>query len=180
MDKSTKIKVVAGSALLLGGVSYLAINNLRGNSLYDQWSTYCGNLKLENNPGNQTSVSTGLTIYDLAKKYPGDPKKYLKTAGNIPVSKLVADFYDAIGGGGTSITLFYNTLNTIQNLYTWAFIAKVYEIEFKQSLIDAIKGEALLSGTLSSGVFGPVAAIFGQGTRLSPQINTFFQKLPEV
>lgn len=179
MDKNTKIKIAVGAGFLLGGTTYLAVNNTRSNELFDQWLDYTSSLKIENNPPAQTDISTGLSIYDLAKKYPGDPKKYIKTAGNVPVESIVTDFNTAFAGAGTNVTLFFNTLNKIQNLYTWAFIAKVYEIEFKQSLIDAIKGEALLSGAVSS-PSGVIAALFGQGTRLNPAINDFFVKLPEV
>ena len=180
METKTKIYIGVGSALAVGGLTYLVANNYRGNVLFDQWAAYIEGLKLENNLPGQTNVSTGVTIYDLAKKYPGAPSKYLKTDGNVAPSKLVVDFYNAFKGASTDTTLFYNTLNKIKNLYTWAFIAKVYEIEYKQSLIDAIKGEALLSGPLGSGVFGPVAAIFGQSSRLAAPINNFFAKLPEV
>jgi len=180
MEKGTKIKIAVGSAIALGGLTYLVANNARGNSLFNQWETYIAGLKLENNLPGQTGISSGITIYDLAKKYPGAPSKYLKTDGNVAPSTLVVDFYDSFKGATTDTDLFYNTLYKIKNLYTFAFIAKVYEIEYKQKLIDAIRGEALLSGALGNGIFGPVAAVFGQSSRLSAQINNFFANLPEV
>lgn len=195
MNKKQKILIGIGGALVAGaGIAY-GVNRSRGNSLYDQWMDYANNLKMENNPNAQVEQDINKDLFDLTKKYPGDPRKYIKTAGNVPVEKLVIDFYDAIDGMGTDTKLFYDTLYKIKNLYTFAYVSKVYQIKYKESLGEAILGESMLSGSYSNTtslpavaayVFAPGLALFTAGTiaavsnKLPPKMVDYLSKLPEV
>lgn len=163
-----------------GGIGiYAYMNKKESEALLD----YAKNvLKYDNDPKKQTNISTGTSIYDLAKKYPGDHKQI--TAGNT-IGGLVVDFNKALKGLGTNLPLFFDTLRKIKNLYTFQLVNTTYEKMYGQSLVNAIKGESkLYSFVFSSSTFektNPVIAyMFGQGAQFNPQLSSYLNSLPEA
>lgn len=183
MEATTKKILVWAGVLTGAGATILIIRNVRTKQ-FELINNYLDNgLRYDNDTNKGADMATNKNIYDLAKKYPGDPSKYLKIPAGNTVGSLVVDFKKSMSGAGTDEALFMKTLGKIKNVYTLQFVSQTYKIANGESLIDAMKGESKIYGILWSAYnfqSNPALGVLLDGTRWNPVVAGYLTKLPEV
>ena len=183
--RSRKIWIATGITLMAGTVATVAIMRQRKKKEMELLSDFINNkLKRDNDKQRQAEEDTKKTLYDMAKKYPGDPKKYLKFAPNTRIGDVIVGFHKSMDGVGTDMSEFTEQLYKIKNLYTWQFIDETYRKMYGARLISDIKGELKLYGKAFDPNpwvnQNPTALFLLGGANFNPGFANYIAKLPEV
>jgi len=98
------------------------------------------------------------------------------------IANSVTELYASMKGGGTDVNSFAKNLGRIKNKNTLAFVDRIYKVQYKEGLFEAMKGESVLNNVqykvFSDATKYDFAIPFFSESHWHPSLANYFNNLP--